>query len=225
MISYIKSLPDQLNYFFLNKVSSKKHIFNLKIDTNEIKYFLELKNANNKSNFLWDGDWDNKKKNISDYRNYSDSYNSIFQIYEENKDFKECNEYKVKAKLILEEGKSGRGKNLSELDDYFKSLDELKTSLSLNGYKSQLELKNNNKKNDEIGVVIGSNFEIIKLQDKFGGTHRFAFCKLLKIKEIIVSVKAIHKSILEKKDIKKIIISNNKDYIISILKNKMNLTK
>ena len=64
-----------------------------------------------------------------------------------------------------------------------------------------------------------------KLQDKFGGTHRFAFCKLLKIKEIIVSVKAIHKSILEKKDIKKIIISNNKDYIISILKNKMNLTK
>ncbi len=225
MISYIKSLPDQLNYFFLNKVSSKKHIFNLKIDTNKIKYFLELKNANNKSNFLWDGDWDNKKKDISDYRNYSDSYNSIFQIYEENKDFKECNEYKVKAKLILEEGKSGRGKNLSELDDYFKSLDELKTSLSLNGYKSQLELKNNNKKNDEIGVVIGSNFEIIKLQDKFGGTHRFAFCKLLKIKEIIVSVKAIHKSILEKKDIKKIIISNNKDYIISILKNKMNLTK
>ena len=225
MISYIKSLPDQLNYFFLNKVSSKKHIFNLKIDTNKIKYFLELKNANNKSNFLWDGDWDNKKKDISDYRNYSDSYNSIFQIYEENKDFKECNEYKVKAKLILEEGKSGRGKNLSELDDYFKSLDELKTSLSLNGYKSQLELKNNNKKNDEIGVVIGSNFEIIKLQDKFGGTHRFAFCKLLKIKEIIVSVKAIHKSILEKKDIKKIIISNNKDYIISILKNRMNLTK
>ena len=225
MISYIKSLPDQLNYFFLNKVSSKKHIFNLKIDTNKIKYFLELKNANNKSNFLWDGDWDNKKKDISDYRNYSDSYNSIFQIYEENKDFKECNEYKVKAKLILEEGKSGRGKNLSELDDYFKSLDELKTSLSLNGYKSQLELKNNNKKNDETGVVIGSNFEIIKLQDKFGGTHRFAFCKLLKIKEIIVSVKAIHKSILEKKDIKKIIISNNKDYIISILKNKMNLTK
>ena len=225
MISYIKSLPDQLNYFFLNKVSSKKHIFNLKIDTNKIKYFLELKNAYNKSNFLWDGDWDNKKKDISDYRNYSDSYNSIFQIYEENKDFKECNEYKVKAKLILEEGKSGRGKNLSELDDYFKSLDELKTSLSLNGYKSQLELKNNNKKNDEIGVVIGSNFEIIKLQDKFGGTHRFAFCKLLKIKEIIVSVKAIHKSILEKKDIKKIIISNNKDYIISILKNRMDLTK
>ena len=225
MISYIKSLPDQLSYFFLNKVSSEKHIFNLKIDTNNIKYFLELKNASNKSNFLWGGDWDNKKKDISDYRNYSDSYNSIYQIYEENKDFKECNEYKVKAKLILEEGKSGRGKSLTELNDYFKSLDELKTSLSLNGYKSQLELKNNDKKNDEIGVVIGSNFEIIKLQDKFGGTHRFALCKLLKIKEIIVSVKAIHKSLLEKKDIKKIIISNDKDYIISILRNKMELIK
>ena len=127
--------------------------------------------------------------------------------------------------MILEEGKSGRGKSLSELNDYFKSLDELKTSLNQYGYKSQLELKNDNKKNDEIGVVIGSNFEVIKLQDKFGGTHRFALCKLLEIKEIIISVKAIHKSILEKKDIKEIININDKDYIISLLKNRMELTK
>ena len=225
MISYIKSLPDKLNYFFFNKISSKNRIFNLKIDTNKIEYFLELKNAIDKNNFLWDGDWDNKKINISEYRNYSDGYNSIYQIYKENKDFTECNEYKVKAKLILEEGKSGRGKSLSELNDYFKSLDELKTSLNQYGYKSQLELKNNNKKNDEIGVVIGSNFEIIKLQDKFGGTHRFALCKLFEIKEIIVSVKAIHKSILEKKDIKEIITLNDKNYIISLLKNRMEFVK
>ena len=224
MISYIKSLSNQLNYFFFNKVSSKNLIFNLKINTNKIKYFLELKNANNKNNFLWDGDWDNKKIDISNYRNYSDSYNSIYQIYKENKDFKDCDEYKVKAKLILEKGKSGRGESLSELNDYFKSLDKLKISLSQNGYKSQLELKNDSKKNDEIGVVIGNNFEIIKLQDKFGGTHRFALCKLLEIKEIIVSVKAIHKSLLEKKDITKIIISDDKKYIISLLKDRMGLT-
>ena len=224
MISYIKSLSNQLNYFFFNKVSSKNLIFNLKINTNKIKYFLELKNANNKNNFLWDGDWDNKKIDISNYRNYSDSYNSIYQIYKENKDFKDCDEYKVKSKLILEKGKSGRGESLSELNDYFKSLDKLKISLSQNGYKSQLELKNDSKKNDEIGVVIGNNFEIIKLQDKFGGTHRFALCKLLEIKEIIVSVKAIHKSLLEKKDITKIIISDDKKYIISLLKDRMGLT-
>ena len=224
MINYIKILHDQLNYFFFNKISSKNRIFNLKIDTNKIKYFLELKNANNKNNFLWNGDWDNKKIDISDYRNYSDSYNSIYQIYKENKNFKDCDEYKVKAKLISEEGKSGRGESLKELNEYFKSLDKLKISLSQNGYKSQLELKNDSKKNDEIGVVIGSNFEIIKLQDKFGGTHRFALCKLLEIKEIIVSVKAIHKSILEKKDIRKIIISDDKKYIVSLLKDKIGLS-
>ena len=89
MINYIKILPDQLNYFFFNKISSKNRIFNLKINTNKIKYFLELKNANNKNNFLWNGDWDNKKIDISDYRNYSDSYNSIYQIYKENKNFKD----------------------------------------------------------------------------------------------------------------------------------------
>ena len=223
MISYIKSLREKLNYFFFNKISSKNHIFNLKINTNEIEYFLELNNAMDKGNFLWDGDWDNKKINISEYRNYSDSYNSIYQIYKENKDFKECNEYKVKAKLILEKGNSGRGENLSQLDHYFKSLDKLKNSLNQYGYKSQLELNNDNKKNDEIGVVIGSNFEIIKLQDKFGGTHRFALCKLLEIKEIIVSVKAIHKSILKKKDIKRITTLNDKNYIISILKDKIKI--
>ncbi len=225
MINYFKNLPNRLSYFFFNKISPKNRIFNLKIDTNRIQYFLELKNALNKNNFLWDGDWDNKKIDITEYRNYSDSYNSIYQIYKENRNFTECNEYKVKSKLILEEGKSGRGKSLSELNDYFKSLDELKTSLNQYGYKSQLELKNDNKKNDEIGVVIGSNFEVIKLQDKFGGTHRFALCKLLEIKEIIISVKAIHKSILEKKDIKEIINLNDKDYIISLLKNRMELTK
>ena len=148
MINYIKNLPNRLSYFFFNKISSKNRIFNLKIDTNRIEYFLELKNALNKNNFLWNGDWDNKKIDIAEYRNYSDSYNSIYQIYKEKRNFTECDEYKAKSKLILEEGKSGRGKSLSELNDYFKSLNELKTSLKQYGYKSQLELKNDSKKSN-----------------------------------------------------------------------------
>jgi hypothetical protein len=220
MISYLKSLPKKFDYLFFNKISSKAHIFNLKIDKNEIKYFLELKNIIDKKNFIWGGDWDKKKISISEYRKYSASYNSIHEIYKENKDYRECEEYKIKSKMILNGNKSGRGESLTELNDYFKSLDELKNSLNQFGYKSQLEL-NNNKKNDEIGIVIGSNSEIIKLEDKFGGTHRFALCKLLEIKQIIVSVKAIHKSLLEKSDIKKIIATNDNEYIISLLKNKI----
>ena len=104
------------------------------------------------------------------------------------------------------------------------SLVYILSSLNQFGYKSQLEL-NNNKKNDEIGVVIGSNGEIIKLEDKFGGTHRFALCKLLEIKQIIVSVKAIHKSLLEKSDIKKVITQKNNEYIVSLLKNRIKVKK
>ena len=225
MIGFIKSLPNKFNYFFFNKISSKNHIFNLKIDTDKIKYFLELKNAIDKNNFIWSGDWDKKKINISEYRKYSASYNSIHQIYKEHKDYKECEEYKIKAELILNGKKSGRGESLAELNDYFNSLDKLKISLKQFGYKSQLELNNNSKKYDEIGVVIGGNSEVIKLEDKFGGTHRFALCKLLEIKQIIVSVKAIHKSLLEKNDIKKIISSHDKGYIISLLQNKVKIKK
>ena len=222
MISYIKSLPKKFDYFFFNKISSKNHIFNLKIDKNKIEYFLELKNIKNKKNFVWDGDWDSKKISISEYRKYSSSYNSIYEIYKENKDYSDCEEYKVKSKLILNGKQSGRGGSITELNDYFKSLDKLKNSLIQLGYKSQHEL-NNNKKNDEIGVVIGSNSEIIKLEDKFGGTHRFALCKLLEIKQIIVSVKAIHKSLLKENDIKKIIAMNSNEYIVSLLKKKIEI--
>ena len=221
MTGYIKSLPEKFNYFFFNKISSKNNIFNLTVDTSKIEYFLELKNAIDKTNFIWGGDWDKKKINILEYRKYSASYNSIYQIYKENKDYRVCEEYKIKAKLILDGKKTGRGKSLSELNDYFESLNKLKISLAKFGYKSQLELNNNDRKNDEIGVVIGSNSEIIKLEDKFGGTHRFALCKLLKINKIIVSIKAVHKSLLEKNDIKKIIAANDKEYIISLLQNKI----
>ena len=130
----------------------------------------------------------------------------------------------IKARLIFDGKKSGRGRNLTELNNYFNSIDKLKNSLDQFGYKSQLEL-NNKKKNDEIGVVIGRHLEIIKLQDKFGGTHRFALCKLLEVKEIIVSVKAVHKSLLQKEDIKKIITMNDNEYITSLLKKKIEISK
>ena len=71
--------------------------------------------------------------------------------------YKESEEYKIKSKLILDGKKSGRGQTLNELENYFISLEKLKLSLKKFGYKSQSELNNLNKKNDEIGVVIGKN--------------------------------------------------------------------
>ena len=221
MIKYIKKLINFFYYLFSQKISSEKFIFSLKIDINKIKYFLELKNTLDRSDFVWDGDWDKKKIDISSYRNFSVSYNSIFQIYNENIDYEKCDEYIKKAKFLLEGKKTARASNINELKNYFKSLDNLKDNLKKFGYKSQLELKNNNKVNDEIGVVIDRDGKIIKLEDKFGGTHRFALCKVLKIKTIIVSVKAIHKSLLNENDLKEIENSNDEFFTKMILKEKI----
>ena len=69
--------------------------------------------------------------------------------------------------------------------------------------------------------MIGKNWDVIKLQDKFGGTHRFALSKILDIKEIIVSVKAMHSSLFEKKEIKKILSEDNHDDVKLYLKKKV----
>ena len=104
-----------------------------------------------------------------------------------------------------------------ELDNYFKSLETLKNNLNKYGYKSQIELNNDDKKNDEIGVVINRHGEIIKLEDKFGGTHRFALCKILNSK-ITVSIKAIHKSLIKEELIDKITTQNDKNQMEILIK-------
>ena len=106
--------------------------------------------------------------------------------------------------------------NFINLDNYFKSLETLKNNLNKYGYKNQIELKNDDKKNDEIGVVIDRHGEIIKLEDKFGGTHRFALCKILGISKIIVSIKAIHKSLIKEELIDKITTQNEIKKIIFV---------
>ena len=196
-------------------------MFNLNIDIKKIQYFLKMENTLDRDDFIWDGNWDKKKLKLSKYRKYNLNYNSMFQIYKEKKNYTKCDEFKFKSKQLLIGKKNPRGNNLIELKKYFKSLDRLKNSLNKFGYKSQQNLKNKNK-NDEVGVVIGRNGEIIKLEDNFGGTHRFALCKILKIKNIIVSVKSVHKAILKKSDIERTISKNDKLHLIKILKKKIN---
>ena len=221
MIKYIKRLITFFNSLFTKKIIYDNFLFNLEVDIEKIKYFLELKNTLDRNNLIWDGDWDTKKIKLSEYRNYCVNYNSIFQIYRENKSYEECDEYKKNTKLLHEGKVIGRATTINELKSFFKSLDNLKNNLERFGYKSQQELRNNKKIYDEIGVVIGRDGEIIKVEDNFGGTHRFALCKLLKIKKIIVSIKAVHKSLLEEKDVKGVTKGNDKLYIEELLKGKI----
>ena len=232
MLNYFIIILKKISNFFLVRAQSKYFFFSIKIDIDEIKYFLELKNTLNRKNFLWKGDWDKKKIEITKYREFNINYNSVFQIYKEGVYYKKSDEYIYKSNQIKNGKKISRVKNIHELNNYFLSLDNLKNSLKKNGYLSQTKLKDKRKNHeilkekygdDEIGVIIGRNGEIIKLENKYGGTHRFAFCKVLKIKNIIVNVKAIHNDFFNPKDLRKILNTKNSKYLKSLVKDKLKL--
>ena len=87
--------------------------------------------------------------------------------------------------------------------------------MKISGYKSQKKL--NHKIGDEIGVFIGSNGELIKAEDKYGGTHRYAIARILKLRDVYISVKGIDLSFI-KKHIFKDMKSNDNELV---LKNKI----
>ncbi|MCC5931449.1 MAG: hypothetical protein JJU28_19535 [Cyclobacteriaceae bacterium] len=141
--------------------------------------------------FIFKGDWDKNKMIIDEhYSNYNKGYRTIHQIFVDGKEFHETDEYKILLKKINKWGKSPRGKTIEELNLYFESLIQLKKLIQEHGYKSQIELNGNKK--DEIGVFIGRKGEIIKAEDNFSGTHRFALAKLLNIQKIPVHILAVH---------------------------------
>ncbi|MGM0567667.1 MAG: hypothetical protein ACQESB_00450 [Elusimicrobiota bacterium] len=141
--------------------------------------------------FILSGDWDLRILPIDNlYSKHSIAYKAIFQMFNEKKDYKETDEYKNKLKKIRKGATSSRGRNKKDLDNYFSSLINLKRSIERNGYKNQIILKG--KKEDEIGVFIGRDGKLIKPEDQFSGTHRFAIAKYLNLSEIFVQVVAVH---------------------------------
>lgn len=224
MFEYLSIIKKFFNHYFSFNENAYNYFFNLKVNINKINFFLELKNFKDKNSFIWDGDWDKQKIKITKYRKYNINYNSMFQIYKEKINFKKSDEYKFKLQQIKSGKTTARGKTINQLDDYFASLNNLKNSLKKRGYLSQSQLSSV-RKNDEIGVVIGRNGEIIKIEDKFGGTHRFAICKIFKINHIIVSVKAIHKSLINTDELKKILVSKNKKKLEDKIKKKLRINR
>tara|TARA_B100000035_G_C20986166_1_gene547925 strand:- start:556 stop:1218 length:663 start_codon:yes stop_codon:yes gene_type:complete len=220
MFKYLSIIKKFFNHYFSFNENAYNYFFNLKVNINKINFFLELKNFKDKNSFIWDGDWDKQKIKITKYRKYNINYNSMFQIYKEKINFKKSDEYKFKLQQIKSGKNTARGKTINQLDDYFASLNNLKNSLKKRGYLSQSQLSSV-RKNDEIGVVIGRNGEIIKIEDKFGGTHRFAICKIFKINHIIVNVKAIHKSLINTDELKKILVNKDKKKLEDKIKKKL----
>jgi len=175
----------------------------LKINLNEINQFLQNSHLENifaphkikktyVPGFIWTGEWDLKSKPIDKYYEYSVSYRSIFQIFKDGRHYNDCDEYKMKAAQIRNNIFSVRGQSIEELNRYFESLIFLKNTIEKNGYLSQRDL-NQKKTDDEIGVFIDRYGNLIKAEDDFSGTHRFAIAKLLKLPFVYVNLVAVHR--------------------------------
>ncbi len=189
-----------------------------KIKLPNIKYFIQNKYIKNKTYFIWNGNWCKKKKLINQYKNYSINYNSVFQIFKKKINYKRCSEYKSKLNDLKKYGITARGqKNTKELNLYFEDLIKLHKQMKKSGYKSQQSL--NHKIGDEIGVFIGSNGELIKAEDKYGGTHRFALAKILKLSDVYINVRGVHKNFLKKHVFKNMNLNDNE----LIIKNKIKI--
>tara|TARA_B100000989_G_scaffold55108_2_gene37070 strand:- start:3406 stop:4104 length:699 start_codon:yes stop_codon:yes gene_type:complete len=192
----------------------------LKIKTNEIKNFIKHRYIENlpKNKFVWKGGWDKHTESLKTYKNYNINYYSMFEIFKKKRDYKTCIEYLKKKKMIKNEGFDSRGhKSIKELNNYFESLKKVKKSLKINGYLSQRKMKKKNPE-DEIGVFIDRKGQFLKPEDKFGGTHRFAISKILKVKYIYVRVRATHMNYLKKIFFSKKKLSKNDRILIKSIK-------
>ena len=187
-----------------------------RIKLSHIRYFIPNKFIPSRTYFILKGKWSKKKKSINTYKKYNINYNSVFQIFKKKINYKKSDEYKRKLYDLKKYGVTARGhKDKEELNIYFKNLNKLYKQMKISGYKSQKKL--NHKIGDEIGVFIGSNGELIKAEDKYGGTHRYAIARILKLRDVYISVKGIDLSFI-KKHIFKDMKSNDNELV---LKNKI----
>lgn len=219
----------RLNFFFNSEVDKKfmylpSSNLNLivKVKLSNIKYFLPIKHIKDKKFFFWKTNYFKNKKLIRNYSKYNRNYKSIFQIFKNKKDFRTSAEYIDKVSQLKKNGVTARGHtSIEEIDLYFNGLFKLYKDMKKKGYMPQKKLPINlrsDKIGDEIGVFLGPDGEIVKAEDKFRGTHRFALAKILKLKYVYINIRAIDLNFAKKKIFKNISFKDNETKIFEKIK-------
>jgi len=156
------------------------------VDPNKINHVAEQKGT---SFYIESGDWDLKETELLIHPTMKELFvNKI--PYQETQQYKNMQKF-VKAKNY---GKCYWCRTQGEIDNYFKKLISAYHSIKKDGYKTQEELKKEDKnghydKINEIRVSIDRKGNYI-LEN--AGSHRLSIAKLLKLKKVPVIVVRIH---------------------------------
>ncbi len=156
------------------------------VNPNKVNYIAEQKGT---SFYIQSGDWDLKERKLSIHQ-------TVKEIFVDKVPYQETYQYKNMQKFVKAKdyGRCYWCRTQEEVDNYFKILISAYHSIKKNGYKTQEELKKENKKGhynriNEIRVSIDRKGNYI-LENS--GSHRLAIAKLLKFKRIPIIVVRIH---------------------------------
>jgi len=157
------------------------------IDPNKVKYLIPLGTPF----YIHSGDWDSKKRDLE--TNPTVNEITVKELFVDGIPYQETRQYKEAIKNNWW-GKSSWFKTRKELDDYFRDLVSIYHNIKEKGYKTQKELKKQDKNGDyhimnELRVSIDRDGNYM-LQNS--GSHRLAITKLLKLKKVPVVVARIH---------------------------------
>ena len=155
-------------------------------DPNKINYVAEQKGT---SFYIQSGDWDLKERKLQ-------IHPTIKEIFIDKVPYQETQQYKNMQEAIKNKdyGKGYWCRTQEDIDNYFKKLILAYHSIKKDGYKTQEELRKEDKtrhydKINEIRVSIDRKGNYI-LENT--GSHRLAIAKLLKIRKIPVIVVRMH---------------------------------
>lgn len=176
----------------------------MRVETARLSHFVPLaavartrfQLATAKNVFVWPGDWDLRAQEVAtEYPALSISYRSVLQVFGDNIPFQHCDEYRRLISLLHESRTSPRGQSVGQVDEYFRSLFRLASDMQAGKFCPTISF--DVARHDEIGVAVGRQGELLKMEDKFGGTHRFALARVLGISHVAVQIVAVHPLFIE----------------------------
>jgi len=139
------------------------------------------------SSFIIDGDWDQKHINNMDEKP-TFGQRTVHDMFVKGLDYRETEQYHEMVRRLHMGRRPWGCKTMYDIHNYFSELKNIYDDIKNNGFKTQDE--RGNASEDEVLIYIDRNGRFI---NGWGGKHRIAIAKILKLQSIPVLVCGVHK--------------------------------